>query len=245
MGADPGSLGPVGVAKDLPIYADIALDGRKNLICGANRDDFHLKHVTPGKDFTADFVDLRSVTEGETCPQCSKGSLKVAKAIEIGHIFKLGLKYSQSMGATVLDQNGDEKPIVMGSYGIGIGRVLATAVELFNDKDGMILAPSIAPFQVILTLLRPDDQEHQAIAEKIYGELEDRGIDCLLDDRKERPGVKFKDADLIGIPVRVTLGKKLTENQVEIFRRVDKDLQVVDLDSAIDGIEQILRDYPI
>jgi len=242
FGADPGSLGPVGIS-NITILADTALEGRADLVCGANRDDYHLLHVTPEKDFTAKYVDLRTVTEGESCPECRQ-PLKVAKAIEIGHIFKLGLKYSRSMGATILDQDGKERPIVMGSYGIGIGRLLATAVELYHDNDGMILPPAIAPFRVVLTLLRPDDPEHRKTADKLYGELHSRGIDCLLDDRKERPGVKFKDADLIGIPVRITLGKKLAEGKVEVFRRIDRQLQEVEIDSAVGVVAPILQDYP-
>ena len=217
FGADPGSLGPVGL-KGIPLLADFALGDRKNLVCGANRDDYHLLNATPDEDFSPRYADLREVRSGDPCPQCGS-ALKVAKAIEVGHIFKLGLKYSDSMGARVLTRDGDEAPLVMGSYGIGIERILAAAVELYHDELGIVLPRSIAPFQTIVTLLRPDDEGQRKAAEAIYDELTSMGVDTLLDDREGRPGVKFKDAELVGIPVRVTVGKKLAEGLVEVFSR--------------------------
>jgi prolyl-tRNA synthetase len=241
FGADSGSLGPVGV-KDLTILADLSLQDRKNMVCGANRDDYHLENVTPGKDFTTEFVDLREVQEGESCIKCGK-PLAIFKTIEIGHIFKLGTKYSEAMGATVLDDNGKDIPVVMGSYGIGVDRILASAVELFNDENGMILPRAIAPFEVVITLLRPDNQKHLEFAEKLYSDLKSRGIDTILDDRDERPGVKFKDAELTGIPVRITVGRKLDEGSVEILTRADKNMDAIPADACLEKAISLLENY--
>jgi prolyl-tRNA synthetase len=220
MGADAGSLGPVGVT-GIRIYADLALKGRKNMTTGANVDDFHIQGVAPDVHFTAEYRDFRTVADGELCPQCGK-ALRVAKSIEVGHIFKLGTKYSESLGATVLDKEGQSHPIVMGSYGIGVERILSAAVELFHDDKGMMFPVTIAPFEVIITPVSVDDPAQTEAAEALYRELQDRGVDTLYDDRSERPGVKFNDADLIGVPVRITLGpKKLAQGLVEITLRRD------------------------
>jgi prolyl-tRNA synthetase len=196
FGADPGSLGPVGLT-GIPALADEALKGRQNMVCGANKDDYHLLNVTPDTDFKADYADIREVQASDPCPSCHS-PLALTKAVEIGHIFKLGRKYSTSMGATVLSQDGKELPIVMGSYGIGIERILAAAAELYHDELGLVWPRSIAPFQVIITMLRPDDPEQRSVAEQQREALDGQGIDCLIDDRDERPGVKFKDAELVG-----------------------------------------------
>ena len=241
FGADPGSLGPLGIS-NLSILADSSLQGRENMICGANRNDYHLENVTPGQDFTAEFTDLREIQAGESCIECGR-PLSIFKTIEIGHIFKLGTKYSEAMGANVLDRNGKEIPVVMGSYGIGVDRILASAVELYNDDNGMILPRAIAPFEVVILLLRPDNQEHLKFAEKLYLDLKDRGIDTILDDREERPGVKFKDAELVGIPVRVTVGKKLDEGSVEIFTRADKKMAVIPADTCLEETIRLLESY--
>jgi prolyl-tRNA synthetase len=222
-----GYLGPLGIewAKDFndhhkPILlVDEALRGRTNLIGGANKEDYHVKHLTPGKNFqpTA-YVDLRNVTAGEDCPNCW-ATLRIDTAVEIGHIFKLGYKYSESMGARVLDRNGKEVAPIMGSYGIGIERILTAAVEQNNDENGFWLAPSIAPFEVVVVSTNSKDEQIRRVSEEIAGQLEAAGRDVLLDDRDERPGVKFKDADLVGIPFRINVGKKVTEDTVEVVRR--------------------------
>ncbi|UCF37126.1 MAG: proline--tRNA ligase [Acidobacteriota bacterium] len=243
FGADPGSLGPVGV-NQMPILADQALKGRSNMVCGANKDDYHLGNVTPDVDFKPEWVEIREIQAGDTCAQCGAG-LSVTKSIEIGHIFKLGLKYSTSMGAHVLNQDGKNVPIVMGSYGIGVERILAAAIELYHDEIGMVLPRTIAPFQVVITVLKPDDPDHLRVAEEYYQALQDKGIDCLLDDRNERPGVKFKDAELIGIPVRITIGRKLAEGEVELFSRKDRAGLVVKADQAVEEVSRLLDDYPI
>jgi prolyl-tRNA synthetase len=231
FGADPGSLGPVGV-KNLRVIADNALKGRKNLITGANRDDYHLKNVTPGKDFQAEFADLRQVMKGDTAVDTGD-PLDVVKTVEIGHIFKLGYKYSNSMGLRVLNESGQEVTPIMGSYGIGIERVLCAAVELYSDADGMSLPASIAPFAVVVTPVNMKDAALVEAAQKIYQSAKAAGVDAVLDDREERAGVKFKDADLVGIPYRITLGKKVAEGKAEITERRTKQSFEVPLDEAV------------
>lgn len=241
LSAGTGSLGPVG-AGDIRIMADSTLQARKNMICGANRDDYHLKNVTPGDDFQAEFHNLREVQEGEGCRECGN-PLTIFKTIEVGHIFKLGTRYSESMGATVLDHNGKEVPVVMGSYGIGVDRILASAVELYNDENGMILPRDIAPFEAVITLIRPDNDTHREFAGKLHADLERAGIDTILDDREDRPGVKFKDAELTGIPVRITVGKKFDEGLVEVFTRADKKMEPVPAEECIDRVTGLLAGY--
>lgn len=227
FGADPGSLGPVGITK-VPIYADKALEGRKNMVAGANKDDYHLLNVTPGEDFTATFVDIRQVEAGDT--ELHTGApLEILKTMEIGHIFKLGYKYSDSMGLTVLNEDGKETKVIMGSYGIGVERVLCGAIELYHDADGISMPASIAPFEVVLTPVNLGDEGQRTAAFNLYDTLRAQGVDTLLDDREERPGVKFKDADLIGIPWRVTLGKKLAQGIVEVTERRTKTVTEVPL----------------
>jgi len=222
-----GYLGPLGIewARDMKdsgkpiLLVDTALESRANLIAGANKEDYHVKNLTPGKDFhpTA-YADLRAVSAGEACPNCG-GILRIDTAVEIGHIFKLGYKYSESMGARVLDRNGKEIAPIMGSYGIGIERILTAAVEQSNDENGFWLPPSIAPFEVVVVATNTGDEKIRTAAEDIARTLEDAGIDVLLDDRDERPGVKFKDADLVGIPFRINVGKKVTDDTVEVVQR--------------------------
>lgn len=216
FGADAGSLGPIGAK--IPIVADLALKGRRNMIAGANEDDYHLRHVTPDEDFRPEWHDLRQVAAGDACIRCG-ASLELKKTVEIGHIFKLGYKYSNSMGLRVLNAAGEEITPIMGSYGIGVERILSAAIELYNDKDGMSLPVSIAPFTVVVTPVNFADEAQRKAAEQIYTSCLSAGLDALLDDRDERPGVKFKDADLIGIPFRVTVGKKLAQGMVEVVER--------------------------
>jgi prolyl-tRNA synthetase len=245
MGAAAGSLGGVGMkqkakaaGRDLRIVADNALRGRTNMTTGANKDDHHLRGVNVERDIEVDqWIDLRTVQSGERCQNCEAGTLDVAKALEIGHIFKLGTKYSVSMGANVLDQNGKEVPIVMGSYGIGVERIMAAAIELHHDADGIKWTPSIAPFDVVVTVTNMKQQELKDAGEKLYTDLQRAGLDVLLDDRDERAGVKFKDADLIGIPFRVTVGKKITDGAVELFDRAKKESSDVKLDEVVARVQ--------
>src|ERR1017187_6469288 len=234
FGAAAGSLGPVGV-KNMPILADRALEGRRNMIAGANKDDYHLRHVTPGEDFRPEFHDLRQVAAGDLCGKCG-GTLDVRKTVEVGHIFKLGYKYSDSMGLRVLNADGKEVTPIMGSYGIGIERILCAAIELFHDKDGMILPAAIAPFQVVITPANNSDATQREAALSVYRSCLALGIDALLDDRDERPGVKFKDADLIGVPFRIVIGKKLAAGLVELVERKTRqslDVALADVAAAV------------
>ncbi|HEX4030805.1 MAG TPA: proline--tRNA ligase [Terracidiphilus sp.] len=223
-----GYLGPVGLKPDaqplgdgLTVIVDKALEGRANMVCGANKLDYHLRNVTPGRDFGWTLLaDVRSVNENESCPQdnCG-GKLVVGKAVEVGHIFKLGYKYSESMGARVLDVNGKEVTPIMGSYGIGVERILTAAIEQSNDANGFWLPASIAPFAVVVTITNAADAALRGTGEKLAAELQAAGLDVLLDDRDERAGVKFKDADLIGIPYRINVGKKAAAGLVELVAR--------------------------
>jgi prolyl-tRNA synthetase len=231
-GAHLGSLGPVGLT-GVRILADLGLELRRNMITGANRDDQHLRNVTPGRDFAAQFKDLRAVAEGDLCIRCGN-RLRLVKSIELGHVFKLGRRYSETMHATVLDAKGQEVPLVMGSYGIGVERILSAAAEQNHDDDGLFLPRAIAPFDLILTAANMDDESLRTSAEKLYSEMREHSLDVLFDDRQERPGVKFKDADLIGVPYRVTVGKKkLASGLVEVFDRSTKQIQDVKLEEVV------------
>jgi prolyl-tRNA synthetase len=245
-----GYLGPIGIEwardskedADKPaLLVDKALEGRANLIGGANKEDYHLKNLTPGKDFhpTA-YADLRSVVAGEACPACG-GALRIDTAVEIGHIFKLGYRYTESMGARVLDKNGKEVTPIMGSYGIGIERILTAAVEQGNDENGFWLPSTIAPFQVVVSATNVKDEAVKSAAEDIAARLEVAGIDVILDDRDERPGVKFKDADLVGIPFRITVGKKVTEGSVEVVIRSTREVRDVTIAAIVDHFQELLR----
>ncbi|MGD1069893.1 MAG: proline--tRNA ligase [Bryobacteraceae bacterium] len=238
FGADPGSLGPIGV-KNMRILADDALESRRNMIAGANKNDYHLRNVTPGRDFKPQFADLRQVSDGDPCTVCG-APLKLYKTIEAGHIFKLGYKYSESMGLRVLAANGSEITPIMGSYGIGIERILCSAIEQSNDANGMCLPASIAPFTVIVTPVNNADAALREAAEKIMAECAAQGLDALYDDRDERPGVKFKDADLIGIPYRITIGKKLAQGLVELYNRKTRESRDVAIDEAVVELKKAL-----
>ena len=227
--------------KGVRILADKALEGRRGMITGANRDDTHLRNVTPGRDFTPEYRDLRVVSAGDLCPKCGR-PMRISVSVELGHIFKLGRRYSQAMHASVLDENGREVPLVMGSYGIGVERILSAAVEQNHDRDGMFLPASIAPFEVILTAANMDDARLRAAAEKLYEEMRAHSLDVLFDDRAERPGVKFKDADLIGVPYRVTVGKrKFEQGLAEIFQRSTKQIQDVKLEAVVSSLLAVRR----
>jgi len=244
-----GFLGPIGIewARNLDdgdnpiLIVDAALKGRKNLISGANREDYHVKNVTPEVNFrpTA-YADVRSVAAGEACPNCG-APLRIDAAVEVGHIFKLGYKYSESMGARVLDRNGKEVTPIMGSYGIGIERILTALVEQNHDEDGFWLPPQVAPFEIVVVPTNVGDDKLRTTAEDLAGRLEAAGFEVLLDDRDERPGVKFKDADLVGIPFRVNVGKKVTEGTVEIVQRSTHHLRDASIGAITQYFENLLR----
>jgi prolyl-tRNA synthetase len=245
LGASAGSLGAVGVTRQshprvTEVIADESLRGRRDMTTGANKDDFHLRGVSVARDIKVDrWASLRSVEAGEGCVNC-EGTLDVFKAVEIGHIFKLGTKYSESMGARVLVADGSEVPIVMGSYGIGVERLMAAAVELHGDEAGIVWPAAIAPFHVVITVVNIKDQSLVDAAERIYAELEAAGVETLLDDRDERAGVKFNDADLTGVPYRITVGKKIKEGKVELMTRAARQSQDVAVDSIVESLKSKL-----
>jgi prolyl-tRNA synthetase len=235
-GSQIGSVTQAIILEALPLMlADTALRGRKNLVAGANKENYHLKNVTPLKDFhPTEWVDLRNVSRGEGCPNCGE-ALVVGRAMEIGHIFKLGYKYTKSMGASVLDKDGKEVMPIMGCYGIGVERILTAAIEQNNDADGFWLPAQIAPFDVVVTPTNVKDATLMGASEEIGQKLESAGFSVLMDDRDERAGVKFKDADLVGIPYRINVGKKVTEGRVEVVSRSTRQSQ----DANIPGIDTI------
>ena len=243
LGAGPGSLGAVGVT-GRKILADPALQGRRNLTTGANQDDFHLRGVDVGRDLSiSEWMELREVKDGEACPLC-EAPLQVRKTVEVGHIFKLGTKYSETLGASVLDEAGKAVPVVMGSYGIGLGRCMAAIVERCHDEKGIVWPVNVAPFELVIAVLNPKDVATSETGDRLYEELAKAGIDVILDDRDERPGVKFTDAELIGIPWRLTVGPKgLAAGKVELARRKDGRKRDLDLDKAAEAvIETILEE---
>jgi prolyl-tRNA synthetase len=241
LGAHAGSLGAVGVS-GVRIVADPALHGRCGMVTGANEDDWHLRDVSVERDIAVDtWLDLRLVAAGEGCPVCGE-PLEVKRTIEVGHIFKLGTKFSEALGAAVLDEQGEQRVIWMGSYGIGVGRNLATVVEASHDDKGIVWPTSIAPYEVVITIVKGDDAPSVAAAGHIYSALQEGGIDTLLDDRDERPGVKFADAELIGIPYRVTIGPRgLAEGVVEVVRRRDGTVESLDPDAAVAHLMETVR----
>ena len=242
LGAKPGSLGAVAnVPADVRVFADERLGGANGMTTGANEDGFHFRNVSIERDIkVTQWFDLRTVTAGEPCGKCGK-PLKIRRAIEVGHVFKLGTKYSEKLGAEFLDESSTRKPAVMGCYGIGITRTLQAIVEQSNDKDGIIWPLNVAPYTVCITPLNvAPDSEAMKLAEKIHTELIARGVDVILDDRDERPGVKFKDADLVGFPIRIGLGEKsLAKGEVEIKPRGGS-LQFVKAEGAVEAVMKLL-----
>jgi prolyl-tRNA synthetase len=237
FGADPGSIGPVGFSG--PILADETLrDGQ--YVTGANRTGWHLRGVEHGRDFEATFADLRQPKEGDTCPVCG-GALRFQTAIEVGHIFKLGTRYSVPLGASFLDEDGQEKPIVMGSYGIGPARIMAAAIEQHHDEHGIAWPPSLAPYDVHVVPIQAAGEEAVAAAETLASGLEERGVSVLYDDRDRRPGEKFADADLLGMPVRITVGKKtLEDGKVDLLVRAGRAEDRVAIEDVPARVEAVL-----
>jgi len=240
LGAAAGSLGAVGVTQ-LRVVADEALRGRCAMVTGANEDGFHLRGVDVERDIDVSaWLDLREVKAGEACPMC-EAELRVEKTIEVGHIFKLGTRYSEALGAAVLDDAGESRPIVMGSYGIGIERTMASVVERCHDEAGISWPLSVAPYEVVITQVNAKDAETTDAAGALYDALLQEGIEVILDDRDERPGVKFKDADLVGIPYRVTVGPKgLKDGKVELVRRKTRQARPIDLQKAAKAVAEAI-----
>jgi len=240
LGASPGSLGAVEV-EGIRVIADQALEGRSSLVTGANEDDFHHSGVDIARDIeVSQWADLRAVEAGEPCIVCGS-PLELWKGIEVGHIFKLGTKYSEAFGAFVQDENGESHPVIMGSYGIGVERGVAAVVESSHDEKGIIWPVSVAPYEVVLTVVRADDEATMNAAEKLYRGLLDAGVEVLLDDREERPGVKFADAELIGIPYRVTVGPRgVADGTVELTTRRDLSTEEVAMDGVVSWLTEVV-----
>jgi prolyl-tRNA synthetase len=240
LGKVAGYIGPVHLS-NIKLVADISVMNMKNAVCGANQSDKHFKQVNPGRDFQPDIMaDIRLIQEGDPCPRCS-AAVKTARGIEVGQVFKLFTKYSTALKATFLDENGKEQPMVMGCYGIGVSRTMAAAIEQNNDKNGIIWPAAIAPFQVVVVPVSTKDEMQMQFAEKIYAELSANGIEAILDDRNERPGVKFIDADLIGYPLRIVIGPKtLSENKLEVKIRKTGEQLHLDLPQYLDSVKKIL-----
>ncbi len=237
--AQVGFAGPIGL--DIPVYADKEVAMMKNFIVGANETDMHYKNVNIGRDFNPDTIaDIRVVVTGDKCPKCG-GTIKSEQGIEVGHIFKLGTKYSDALGLKYLDESGKQKTVIMGCYGIGVTRCLAAAVEQLHDDNGIIWPVSIAPYHAIVVPANYKSEEQMAEAERIYAALNDAGIETLLDDRSERAGVKFKDADLIGIPVRIVVGKKIGDGIVEYKERTMEKAEEIAADDAVEKVISFIK----
>jgi prolyl-tRNA synthetase len=243
-GAVPGYASPVGL-KNILVVVDDLIPESPNLVAGANEEGYHFKNVNYGRDYKADIVaDIAAAQDGDSCPKCGK-AMRSVRGVEVGNIFKLGTWYSEAVGATYQDADGEEKPVVMGSYGIGSGRLLASIAEEYNDEYGLIMPITVAPFEVHLVELAGGKEERETVgemAEKIYQDLTDAGIEVLFDDREESPGVKFNDADLIGIPLRLTVGHKALQEggiEVKMRNRVEKDL--IPLDEIVDRVKEMIH----
>ncbi len=239
-GAGVGFAGPMGLK--LPMYGDFSVQGTVNLAAGANEDQYHYTNVNPGRDLTIkEFADLRQVTEADPCPRCG-APLEFLRGIEVGHVFKLGYKYSKAMNATYLDAQGQEQSMYMGCYGIGVSRIVAAAIEQNNDPDGIIFPMPLAPFQIMLVPIAVNDTATMEMAGKLYDDLTGVGLEVLFDDRDERPGIKFKDADLLGIPYRVVLGPKtLAKQAAEVRSRRSREMELMPLQSLVGALGERIR----
>ena len=240
-GAPVGYLGPIGLK--IRVIADLAVKVLRNFVVGANEADYHLKNVNLERDCPLpEFADIRNVTHGDGCPRCSDGTLEMWRGIEVGHVFKLGLKYSKALNATFLDADGKEQIVFMGCYGIGIGRTVAASIEQNHDENGIIFPMPLAPFHCIISAVNPKDEAVSKAAEEIYEKLLTAGVEVLYDDRDERPGFKFKDADLIGIPLRIVVGaKNLVDGKVELKQRVSGAVELLDTGAVVDKVATIVR----
>ncbi|WP_461205227.1 proline--tRNA ligase [Clostridium sp. DL1XJH146] len=235
-----GFAGPIGLKVD-ETFIDIEVTEMYNFIVGANHTGYHYVNVNYKKDFDGTIGDYRNVTKDDTCPKCGS-SITIARGIEVGHIFKLGTKYSEAMGANFTDEDGKLKPFVMGCYGIGVNRTMATVIEQNNDEDGIIWPLAVAPYHVVVVPVKVKDEKQMEVALKIYNELKEAGVEVLLDDRNERPGVKFKDADLIGLPIRITVGRGVTEGKVEYKLRKEAEKTEIAIEDALGKVREEFAD---
>lgn len=233
--AEVGFAGPIGINTDI-LLIDREIVEMSNFITGANDTGYHYENANYGRDFEGIVGDYRNVVEGDKCPKCGK-TITIARGIEVGHIFKLGTKYSAAMGANYIDENGKNKPLIMGCYGIGVNRTMATIIEQHHDDNGIIWPLSVAPYHVVVVPVVTKDQKQMNVAEEIYNQLKNVGVEVLIDDRKERVGVKFKDADLIGIPMRITVGKKVSEGKVEFKLRSEDEIQIIEINEVLQKVK--------
>lgn len=239
-GAKVGFAGPVGLKEKIDIVVDSEVSVMRNFVVGADETDYHLKNVNIGRDFEATTIaDIRNAVEGDVCPKCGKGKMKMARGVEVGHIFKLGTKYSKALNCVYLDKDGKSNLVVMGCYGIGVGRTLAAIIEQHHDDNGIIWPAEVAPYKAIVVPTKVNDEANMDLAEKIYSDLAAAGVEVLIDDRNERPGVKFKDADLIGIPLRITVGRRAGEGIVEVKRRDSDEAVEMTADEAVAAAKEI------
>ena len=239
-GAKVGFAGPVGLKEKIDIVVDSEVSVMRNFVVGADETDYHLKNVNIGRDFEATTIaDIRNAVEGDVCPKCGKGKMKMARGVEVGHIFKLGTKYSKALNCVYLDKDGKSNLVVMGCSGIGEGRTLAAIIEQHHDDNGIIWPAEVAPYKAIVVPTKVNDEANMALAEKIYSDLAAAGVEVLIDDRNERPGVKFKDADLIGIPLRITVGRRAGEGIVEVKRRDSDEAVEMTADEAVAAAKEI------
>ena len=234
-GAEVGFAGPIGIKADY-LFIDQEVVDQRNVIVGANKTGYHIQNANFGRDFEGQVGDFRNVQEGDKCPKCGQ-PLEIMRGVEVGHIFKLGTKYSESMGATFLDQNGKSQPIIMGCYGIGVERTVAAVIEQHHDENGIIWPLALAPYHVVVVPVNVKKEEHLENAEKIYNELQAAGVEVLLDDRNERAGFKFKDSDLFGIPMRITVGKDIVDGKVEFKLRKEADKEIISVDEVLDRVK--------
>lgn len=244
-GAAVGFAGPVGLAEKITVVADFAVQGMGNVVVGANKESYHLKNANPDRDFTVDrFVDVRTAVDGDACPNCEAGKYSLFRGIEVGHIFYLGTKYSKAMSCTVLDENGKPQPVEMGCYGIGVTRIISAAIEQNHDDKGIVWPVPLAPFEVAVLALQMKDEAVAAASESFYSELQERGVDVLFDDRKQRPGFKFADAELIGFPYLIIVGSRgVAEGMVEVkCRRTGEKLDIATDEAVNYVVEQIERE---
>jgi prolyl-tRNA synthetase len=239
----PGFTGPVGL-KDVRVLFDLEVKGARGLVCGGNKPDYHYKGAEEGRDFTAQpLADVAGAREGDLCPRCG-GALKIARGIEIGHIFKLGTKYTSVLDVQFADKDGVLRPIIMGTYGIGTSRILQTVVEQHHDEGGIVWPRAVAPLPVEIIVVAPERSEQAEAAARLESELADLGHEPLLDDREASPGVKFNDADLVGLPLQVVVGKKLADGKVDLKTRYNGERRDVPLESAAGEIERAITEAP-
>lgn len=239
-GCEVGFGGPVGLKVDL-LLVDEEVKNMYNMIVGANETGYHLKNVNYGRDFEGTVGDFRNVEDGGKCPLCG-GKVSIARGTEVGHIFKLGTKYSEAMNATFIDENGKNTPFVMGCYGIGVTRTMASIIEQHHDENGIVWPLSVAPYHVSVIPVNIKDEEQMKVAEKLYNSLKDLGVEVLMDDRNERAGVKFKDSEIIGIPMRVTVGKKISEGAVEFKLRAGGDNEVIKIEDVCNRVKALFEE---